>query len=386
MFSDRTQWDLSENPLSLTLKKLKTAGVSIIDLTESNPTKAGFQYPSDWLTFLTTKKNFDYEPLASGMLKTRQSVCEYYQQRNIHVSPDRVLLTASTSEAYSFLFKLLCNPFDKILTPAPGYPLFSYLAQLNDVQAIPYHLVFNKGAWQFDMEHIREQIKTEHVKAIVLVSPNNPTGSFTTKKDFQELNAICQQHNIAIISDEVFCDYILDEYQHLYQSAVENKDVLTFTMSGISKVLALPQMKMSWIAVNGPEKEVKEAISRLDVIADTYLSVSTPIQHAFIKWLSRADVIVDQIRFRVEKNLTTLKQLIAHKKGIELFNVQAGWYALLKIPMDISEDEWALRLLEEKHVYVHPGFYFDFQQEGIVVLSLLPPIETFQKGIEALVE
>lgn len=385
MFSYRTNWDLSENPLSLTLKKLKTAGVPIINLTEANPTKVGFQYPSDWLTSLTTKKNFEYEPIASGMLKTRQSVCDYYQQRKINISPNQVLLTASTSEAYSFLFKLLCNPNDEVLTPAPGYPLFSYLAQLNDVKVSSYQLIFKQGLWQFDIEHIKKQIKNGNVKAIILVSPNNPTGSFTTKKDFQFLNAICQQHNIAIISDEVFSDYVFGEYQDSFESALNNKEVLTFTMSGISKALALPQMKMSWIVANGPDEQLKEALSRLDVIADTYLSVSTPIQHACVEWLSKADAIVHQIKARVEQNLTTLRHLIADKKDIELFCVQAGWYALLKIPMDISEDEWVLRLLEEKQVYVHPGFYFDFQQEGIIVLSLLPPRETFQQGIQALI-
>jgi alanine-synthesizing transaminase len=384
MFSRRTEWDLSENPLSLALKELNAAGSSFIDLTESNPTRAGFHYPQEWLNAFLDTNNFIYDPLSNGMLKAREAVCSYYAGRGVNVSADRVVLTASTSEAYSFLFRLLMNPEDEVLIPAPGYPLFSYLAGLNDVKEVNYRLEFDGKRWSLDLDSIERAARKGRVRAIVLVSPNNPTGSFVRKEEFVRLNALCVKYGMAIISDEVFCDYVVDDHKADYVSAASNTGALSFAMAGLSKSLALPQMKLGWIVVNGPEALVQPALARLEVIADTYLSVSTPVQNACVQWLPEAHRIRDEIMARVGENLKALKEAVRASSDVELLPVQGGWYALLRLPMDIPEDEWVLRLLKEKHVYVHPGFYFDFEEEGVVVVSLLPVPATFEAGLAAL--
>lgn len=384
MFSRRTEWDLSENPLSLALKELKAAGSSFIDLTESNPTQAGFHYPPQWLNAFVNADNFIYDPLSAGMLKAREAVCAYCALRGVLATPERVVLTASTSEAYSFLFRLLMNSGDGVLIPAPGYPLFSYLAGLNDVAEAHYRLVFDGKRWNIDFESLEKAARKGRAKAVVLVSPNNPTGSFVTREEFVRLNALCVKYGLAIISDEVFSDYVADKYKADYMSASSNTEVLSFAMAGLSKALALPQMKLGWIVVNGPKALAEQALARLDVIADTYLSVSTPVQNACVQWLPEAHLIRDEIMVRVGQNLAALQEAVKGAPNVELLPVEGGWYALLKLPMDIPEDEWVLRLLQQKHVYVHPGFYFDFEEEGMVVVSLLPEPTVFKAGVIAL--
>lgn len=383
MFSARTNWELSENPLSLALDGLKARGIGVLDLTESNPTRAGFSYPAQAIVdALSDRANLQYEPLAQGMLTAREAVAAYYGRRNIVIDPRHLTLTASSSEAYTFLFRLLADHGDKILLPAPSYPLFAYLAGLNDVEPLYYRLHFNDEAWELDTDSIisaAEQAKGR-ARAIVLVSPNNPTGSFMRREDFVRLNEICARFGLAIISDEVFSDYIWGGHSDEFASAAGNDGVLSFALGGLSKALALPQMKLGWIAANGPEGLRKEALARLDVIADTYLSVNTPVQRACAAWLRLDQDIQGQILRRVTGNFAYLQSAL-RDSGIFLYPVEGGWYAVIRSSRFAPEDEWALGLLKEKHVYAHPGFYFDFAREGHVVLSLLPKEEVFQEGI-----
>lgn len=383
MFSKRTEWELGENPLALELHKLQEQGVSLFDLTQSNPTQAGIAYPSELiLKAFVDPQNLIYAPHPKGMLKAREAVARYYADKGIKVSAENIILTSSSSEAYGFLFRLLMDPHDRVLLPAPSYPLFSYLAGLNDVEVAYYHIYFDGKGWRIDFDSLEESIE-RGIKAIVLVSPNNPTGSCVKPDEIRRLNALCARHGVAIISDEVFIDYIFDEAATSYESLALNTGALSFALGGLSKAMALPQMKLGWIVVNGPKKEVKAALDRLEVIADTYLSVNTPAQHAASAWLAGRGVIRDQIMARVRSNEAHLAAA-AKEAGIQHFPVEGGWYGLVQLAMGLPEDEWALKLLKEKHVVVHPGFFFDFDEEGFLVLSLLTREDVFIEGLRRL--
>ena len=391
MFAKRTDWELSENPLSLELNALRAKGVPLFDLTASNPTQAGIVYPPELLASFTDPANLVYAPDPRGLRRAREAVACYYADKHIELSPDDLVLTSSSSEAYTFLFRLLMDPHDRVLLPAPSYPLFSYLAGLNDVEVAYYRLFFDGEGWHIDFDSLEEAAGRD-AKAVVLVSPNNPTGSCVKPGEIERLNALCAARGMAIISDEVFADYIFDEGKAACRSLAANTGALSFALGGLSKAMAMPQMKLGWIAANGPRAQVRDALARLEVIADTYLSVNTPVQNAAAPWLSARALIRDQVMARVRTNydhlrrMTPVAQPIAGtrtklKGNFVHVPVEGGWYAVLKMDLGVPEDEWALALLREQHVVVHPGFFFDFDEEGYVVVSLLTPEESFREGL-----
>lgn len=352
---------------------MKTRGVRILDLTESNPTRAGIRYPKEILQSLSRKENLNYEPDARGLKSARKIISGYYADKGIRVSPDQIILTASTSEGYSHLFRLLANPGDEVLVPAPSYPLFDYLAGLSDVQLKPYSLNY-EAKWQIDFRALESSVISK-TRAVMLVNPNNPTGNFVKRDELAKLNGIAKQHHLALISDEVFLDY---GFGSKVQSFAGNQKALTFTLSGISKILALPQMKLGWIVVNGPKKVRDEAIERLEVIADTFLSVSTPAQNALVGWYREKSKIQNQILDRVKKNLKSIQL----PSSCELLHAEGGWYAVIRIPRIHSEEEWVTQFLEKDKVLVQPGYFFDFPKEAYIVASLLTPEKNFKEGMK----
>ena len=382
MFSKRTNWETQPNPLSQSLSKLRKKGETVFDLTESNPTRCGFQYlNSKILETFSNSKNLSYEPDSRGLLEARTAICGYYSQKGITLKPDQVFLTASTSEAYTHLFRLLANSGDKMLVPGYGYPLFGFLAELNDVELTQYALSYDT-AWHIDFSSLRGN----NTRAVIVVNPNNPTGNFIHKYEKKMLNEFCQANQSALISDEVFLDYAYEENFDRVPSFAGNDSVLTFTLSGVSKILGLPQMKLSWIVVNGPREKKDKAIERLEIISDTYLSVSTPSQRALSSWLQLQPEIQKEILSRVLENRDLLKKTMSGQNKIKILNTEGGWYAVLEIDSSRTDEEIALGLLEKDHVYVHPGYFFDFHSGTFLVLSLLPPKDIFQEGIRRLSE
>jgi alanine-synthesizing transaminase len=360
VFSSRLDWTLQTNKLSALLKTKHR----VLDVTESNPTTAGFDYPAEEiLSALSDSRALRYEPDPRGLLSARQAVAEYYGD----IPASRILLTASTSEAYSYLFKLLCDPGDEILSPRPSYPLFEFLAGLESVRVVQYPLRYD-GAWYIDFDSLARAI-TPRTKAIAVVNPNNPTGSFLKPEEWSRL----QEFGIPILSDEVFFDYSFSPVSRPSPPAV-----LTFSMSGLSKVAALPQMKLGWIVASGPGHEA--ALRRLELIADTYLSVATPVQLALPRLLQASLTVREQIINRTRSNLSFLKS-VAHP-----LNVEGGWYAILRLPRTRTEEEWALTLLDRRDVLAQPGFYFDFESEPFLVLSLLPPPKIFAEALHRILE
>jgi aspartate/methionine/tyrosine aminotransferase len=373
--SSRLRWDQPANRLSLLIAAKRKAGEAILDLTESNPTRAGFVYPAGLLEPLSDAGGLLYEPMPQGSESARRAVAEYYHGT---IPVERILLTASTSEAYSYLFQLLADPGDEILSPRPSYPLFEFLAGLSSVIIRQYPLRYD-GIWHVDFDAL-EQAITAKTRAIVVVNPNNPTGSFLERDELDRLETLAAQHGIAIISDEVFCDYAFHSGDRVTTLAGERK-ALTFSMSGLSKVAGLPQLKLGWIVASGPDRAA--AMDALELIADTYLSVSTPAQVALPNLLRAGAAIRSQIAHRALTNLEHLRLALAGSAG-NVLNVEGGWNAVLQVPRTRSEEEWALRLLEEQNVVVQPGFFFDFESEAFLVLSLLTAPQTFADGLQRL--
>ena len=380
------------NELIKKLKEIEGQNHFIYDLTESNPTRCEFAYPKlEILESLYSGKNILYDPSPQGFLEARQAICDYYLAKNYNVNPDQVFITTSTSEGYSFLFRLLTNPGERILFPRPSYPLFEFLVDLNDIKMDTYPLVYDYNSkteypnWHIDLKALEDAI-TPATKAIVLVNPNNPTGSFIKKKELKAINDICKANNLVIIADEVFLDYCLEEEDQRVMSLVENKDVLTFTLSGISKIIGLPQMKISWIMVNGPEELKEMANERLEVIADTYLSVNTPCQNALKKWLSFQPEMRREILKRVRQNHQFLIETFKNITDCLYLNSNGGWYGIVKLPKTKSEEEWVFKFLNDERVFTHPGYFFDFEEEPFIVVSLLTPVTVFQEGIKRIVK
>ncbi len=359
----------------------RAAGLAILDLTESNSTAAGFAYPSDAiLSALADPRLLRYEPAAAGMPAARAAVSDYYANAlGKDVSPARILLTASTSEAYAFVFKLLADPGDEVLVPSPSYPLFDYLAALDSVRVVQYPLVY-QGSWSIDFDTLTRSI-TSRSRAIVLVNPNNPTGSFLKQSELSPLVALCRKHNLALISDEVFADYAFHDDPRLVRSLAGNDEVLTFCLSGLSKVAALPQLKLGWIVTGGPPGDREKAFERLELIADTYLSVSAPVQWGAPALLDLRGPLQRQILGRVVANRSFLASQIGPTSPWNLLSTEGGWYAILEAPRIQSEEEWVLNLLTEHSVLVQPGFFFDFEREAFLVISLLTPEDVFREGI-----
>lgn len=380
-YSSRLRWDLTPNRLSRLLEEKRSSGVRILDLTESNPTGAGFAYPSQAiLSALADARSLRYEPSAAGLPSARAAVSEYYRSAlRQDVSPDRVLLTASTSEAYAFVFKLLADPGDEVLVPAPSYPLFDYLAALESVRVVQYPLVYD-GTWTIDFDALIRAV-TPRSRAIVLVNPNNPTGSYLKESELAPLIGLCQEQGLALLSDEVFADYLLNDQKPLVRSLVGVDQVLTFCLSGLSKVAALPQLKLGWIVTGGPPSERTRAFERLELIADTYLSVSAPVQWAAPVLLEQRGQLQAQIIARVRSNRDFIASRVGADSPWKMLATEGGWYAVLEAPRIYPEEEWVLKLLLEDNVLVQPGFFFDFEREAFLVVSLLTAEETFGDGI-----
>jgi len=380
VFAERTKWNLMPNHLSETLARHRAAGKPLVDLTVSNPTECGFEY--DQRTILDALRNpaaLKYEPAPRGLVSARQAVREYYAERGAAIDIDDIFLTTSTSEAYSFVFQLLCNPGDEILIPAPSYPLFDFLADIQDVKLARYPLVYDHG-WQIDF-HAVEQAITPRARALIVVHPNNPTGHFTKRAEMEKLNAICSARRLALIVDEVFLDFHLDGRP---ASFAGNRDALTFTLSGISKICGLPQMKAAWVAVSGPQESKREALARLEVIADTYLSMNAPVQLALPAFLSDRAAFQRQLMARVRGNLAELDGQLVLRSVLSRLELEGGWYAVLRVPATRSDEELTLVLLNEKGVYLHPGHYYDFSSDGYLVVSLICEEREFKTGLERL--
>ena len=381
-FSSRLPWDLQPNPLARLLEVQRQAGAAVLDLTESNPTRAGFSYPEEaLLPALADPRALRYEPSPKGLLPAREAVAGYYAPRGQPVEPERIFLTASTSEAYSYLFKLLADPGEEILVPRPSYPLFEYLAELESLRVVPYPLVYQAG-WTVDCDGLA-RVLSPRARAIVIVHPNNPTGSFLKKQELAKLRAVCREHNLALISDEVFADYAFGPDPSRVATLAGVEEVAAFCLSGLSKVAGLPQMKLSWIVLAGPPEIQAEACQGLELIADTYLSVATPVQLALPRLLALGREVRGQIRARVQQNLAWLRDAVRQSPA-RLLEVEGGWYAILQVPQTRSEESWCLELLEQDHVLVQPGFFYDLDSEAFLVLSLLTPVETFQEGVHRL--
>ncbi len=381
MFSKRTSWHREHNALTELFEQLRSQGRDIIDLTASNPTSAGFPYPGEKiLTALSHRGSLDYHPDPRGILSAREAVCEYYRGRDVPVTPSDIVLTASTSEAYSLLFRLLCDADDSVLVPTPSYPLFEYLAQISDVRLAHYHLRYD-GQWHIDLASLRTSI-TPDTRAIVLIDPHNPTGMFAKAAEVEAITDFCRRRNLALIVDEVFADYAFDESPR--RSLAAPAEVLTFVLNGLSKIAGLPQMKLGWIVVSGPEQLKAESLGRLEILADTFLSVNTPVQQALPEILHLAPDISSAIRTRVKTNYAFLTSLFGKESACTVLHSEGGWYGIIGVPRTRPEEEWAMLLLREHGTYVYPGYFFDMTPEGFLVVSLLPQEELFQRGTRAI--
>jgi alanine-synthesizing transaminase len=382
MFSRRTDWKLTPNRFTQAQQEAHAAGREVLDLTISNPTRAGFDYDRQAiLRALGNPAALDYDPQPKGLRSARQAVAEYYRHRG-KVNPESLVLTTSTSEGYSFIFRLLCNPDDEVLVPKPSYPLFEFLADLQDVKLVPYPLLYDHG-WQVDFPSLEKAV-TQRTRAVVLVHPNNPTGSYVKNDERAALNKLCRDHNLAIIVDEVFLDYAHDG--SLPASFASNTEVLTFTLSGVSKIAALPQMKLAWIAASGPADQLQPALSRLEIIADTYLSLNAPVQLAASTLIDQRHSLQPQLLERVPTNLAELDRQLAQQKTCQRLAVEGGWYAILRVPATQSDEDLAIDILRKASVLVHPGHFYDFPRDGYLILSLITPPAQFREGIDRLLK
>jgi aspartate/methionine/tyrosine aminotransferase len=422
-FSQRTNWNTEESALARAYRLRAQAGLPIADLTASNPTRCGFAYPADLLEALSEPEALDYDPQPRGSLRAREAVCAYYADRGTAVRPEQVVLTTSTSEAYSYLFRLLCDPGSEILAIQPGYPLFDFLAALDDVRLKAAALVYDHG-WQIDAEGLRQAITAE-TRALMLVHPNNPTGHFTKPWETEELAQLCREFNLSLIVDEVFLDYGFEDqgcssllknsgsvsgrdfsravsaakstralapegdppcpeplFQQASGFAAGLEGVPVFVVSGLSKIAGLPQMKAAWIVATGPE--ALPALDRLEVIADTFLSMNAPVQGALPKWLAGRAAIQAQIRRRVAANLAELDRQLVGTPEVRRLEVEGGWYATIRIPA-LRPDEQTVLTLLERGVWVQPGYFFGMPESGWLVVSLLGPEAEFSTGVTGLV-
>jgi alanine-synthesizing transaminase len=380
MFSSRSSFDLSPNPLAAALARREGRGV--LDLTTSNPTRAAIPYDREGiLSALALPPSLVYEPAPFGLDAARAAVARDLSAHGPAVDPARVVLTASTSEAYAFLFKLLCDPGDEVLVPRPSYPLFEHLARLESVAAVTYRVAYD-GAWHIDLPSVREAI-TPRTRAIVTVSPNNPTGSYLKTSELAVLGAL----GLPIVSDEVFARYALRDDGSRARSALEaqTQAPLVFALGGLSKLAALPQAKLAWMALGGEAARVEAALARLEVIADAFLSVGAPVQHALPALLASRGVAEQAIRDRSSANLRWLAAAVADS-AVSLLDAEGGWYATLRLPRTRGEEAWALAFLEEDGVHVYPGHFFDFEDEAYVVVSLLTPEATLREGSQRILD
>ncbi len=382
-FSSRMPGSLAVNALARAIGERRASGDPFIDLTESNPTRAGFTYPEDLLAPLADPRGLAYRPDAMGLQPAREAVSEDFARRGLVMPPTQLALTASTSEAYSLIFKLLCDPGDAVLVPQPSYPLFEHLTRLDAVRAVPYRLEYH-GRWIVDTASVDAAID-DRTRALLLVNPNNPTGNFVSDTDLDRLTALCASRGIAIISDDVFADYELQAETRVPRGQLtSHTDVLGFTLGGLSKSIGLPQAKLGWIGVSGPADAVAATMAALELACDTYLSVSTPVQLAAPELLRRGADVRHQIQGRVRRNLARCQALVAASPACTLLHAEGGWYAVVRVPTLMSEEELMLRLLTDHAVLAHAGYFFDFAAESYLVVSLLPPEPVFDAGVSRL--
>jgi alanine-synthesizing transaminase len=386
VFSARVPGTFTANRLTDAVRARRARGERFVDLTESNPTRAGFDYAPDLLAPLGEARGLHYAPSPLGAIEARRAVSAEYARQHLIVPPERIVLTASTSDGYSLLFKLLTDAGDEVLVPRPSYPLFEHLTGLDLVVARHYDLELH-GAWSIDFASL-EQSLTPRTRAVLVVSPNNPTGSFVTRAELDRLATICAPRGIAIIADEVFADYELEPGASARAGRVVGRNglkavpshPLSFSLGGLSKSVGLPQVKLGWIAVGGPERLVSQALERLELICDTYLAVSTPVQLAAAELLLHGTSVRSQISTRIIANYRTLQRAVTAVPACRVFPADGGWYAVVQVPSLESEETLVLRLLDEG-VLAHPGYFFDFPRESFLVLSLLPSETAFADGV-----
>jgi alanine-synthesizing transaminase len=389
MFSSRLEWSLRPNRIALALEQARRDGIPLLDLTLSNPTAADLEYPVEEIVeALAQPGALIYQPDAAGLKSARQDVAAWYARRGALIPEQRVFITASTSESYSYLFKLLCDPGDEILAPRPSYPLFEHLAGLESVTVRQYPLRYHHG-WWVDFDAL-ERAASPLTRAVVIVNPNNPTGSYWKRHEAEQLSALCAARGWAIISDEVFEEYRLETGEasaNAVSLAGFPTEALSFCLGGLSKAAGLPQMKLGWMVIGGAGELVNTAMQRLEWIADTYLSVGAPVQCAAGRLLTAGERVAAQIKTRIAANMAFLRTaLAADSHCCRLLRVEGGWSATLQVPRTRTEEEWCVELIQHHQVVVHPGFFFDFEREAFLIISLLTPEPVFQQGITRLLE
>jgi aspartate/methionine/tyrosine aminotransferase len=384
MFSHRTSWDRTENRLTRAIQQARSAGREPFDLTESNPTRAGIFDLEQLIAELGHPRGAIYAPVPRGHGEGRRAVASYYRQRGYTVDPERLVLSASTSEAYAWIFSLLADADDSVLIPRPSYPLFSWIAAQQKVRLVTYPLQRDAG-FRIDLGELRRAVDAR-TRAIVLVHPNNPTGSFVRRDEAAELCELAKEHHLALVVDEVFGDYGFEPFptDALPSFLDVERAPLTFVLSGLSKVMLLPQCKLGWTVVRGPDDLVAEAMARLELIADTYLSVSTPVQLALPAMLERRPKVQAATRQRLRDNLAALDGAIAElgpSSSVRRLPCAGGWYAVLEVPRIHDEETWVELLIREEDAIVHPGYFFDFDRDGFLVVSLLPEVRGFRDAV-----
>lgn len=382
MFSSRVPERRERNATSRAVHAATEAGRALLDLTLTNPTKADFDYPDTLLAPLHGAEALVYEPAPLGIRRAREVVANDYSRRGLSIDPARIVLTSSTSEAYSVLFKLLCEAAgDDVLVPVPSYPLFEHLTRLDGVSPVPYSLEYH-GRWMLGVDSV-EKPWTPRTRAVLGVSPNNPTGSCFSPAELDVLSTLCKSRGAALILDEVFADYPLTGAA--VKASRGEPACLTFRLGGLSKSVGLPQVKLGWIAIQGPDDDVGAALERLEFICDAYLSVSTPVQMAVGALLQQGAAVRAQIQSRVQGNYRRLIERMAAHPSIEVLAADAGWSAVLRVPARTSEETLVIELIEKEGVLAHPGFFFDFAHEAFLVVSLLPHPAIFDEGISRIV-
>jgi hypothetical protein len=375
-------WNHPPNSFNKLVEEQRQAGVSLLDLTSTNPTEAFDDYPhAEIRQSYANIEDFTYRPDPFGSRRARQAIADWYARRGIPASAEQLALTASTSEAYALLFKLLSNPGDEVLVPTPSYPLFEYLARLESIEIVPYRLLYD-GSWFIDFASLQAAI-SERTRAVVIVNPNNPTGSFLKSQEAAMLLEIAQKHNLPIIADEVFMDYSFDAVGDRRRTLIGCDRALSFSLGGLSKSAGMPQMKLAWIVVNGEAGIRTDVRLRLELLLDTYLPVASPVQSALGDLLEIGDGIARRISLRMERNRAALDDIL-RGSSIHTLHVEGGWSAILQLPNLRTEDAWMADFITRQQVLVQPGYFFDMPSEPYAVVSLLTAEDVFAEGIERL--
>ena len=380
MFSSRLPHPMARNRLWSAVERRKSAGLPIVDLTLSNPTKAGFTYPSSLLALIADRRGLCYEPDPFGLASAREAIAGEVARCGVSIPANQIILTASTSEAYSLLFKLLCDPGDVVIAPRPSYPLFEHLTAL-DAVVLEHYTLECHGRWAIDVRDLEEKLGSGKVRAIMMVSPNNPTGSIVADAELDAVSDLACRYDAALIGDEVFADYAMSGAEPV--SILRNRAALTFALGGLSKAVGLPQLKLGWIAVGGPARLVTEALDRLETICDAYLSVSTPVQLAAPALLRDGAAVRGQIQRRVRENRARLLEIASGYADCSVMPAEGGWYSVVRVPAVQPEESIVLDLLDRTGVLVHPGYFFDFDREAFLIVSLLPERSLFDDGMQA---